>query len=391
MIFYIVCIMSFVWQTGTVSQPREYLSTDLDILIPRIIISGVLALGFVYLVLIGATFSRYSDPMEQAWQERIRGWLAEKTLIAAGYYDAPADQRATVHQRYPYDAKGAKPNGLASHTYPENLKTEQAMVPDVTLVKSVEPEASFAPREVGDVKPRSTPKTTANAPTALPPGFRPQKMNAFDEKVEKGGDNTPGVNPFISFAQAPGAILGSVGLPSMISPSAPLPSNSIKCQDNETAPQLPHTRADFVEPPICVVVADSERHEESPSANKDEHFGARVVKVVAVPLKAATTADGKSPVLEEMQELHRFDVRAGDGQDSEGGVLSDGDVEPTASTSQVPHPIPVPRELLERGLASPSWGRFCEVRTFQSHHFPIRLKKRPTDLQRRKSFRHGRM
>ncbi|KAF6743449.1 hypothetical protein DFP72DRAFT_827759, partial [Ephemerocybe angulata] len=62
MILYLVCVMSFVWQTGTVSDraPASLLASDVEVLVPRIVISAVLGLGFVYLVLIALTFRRYS-------------------------------------------------------------------------------------------------------------------------------------------------------------------------------------------------------------------------------------------------------------------------------------------------------------------------------------------
>ncbi|KAJ2932784.1 hypothetical protein H1R20_g4311, partial [Candolleomyces eurysporus] len=82
MIFFIICVMAFVWQTGTGTDAEAPTQTASQILAPRIVISAVLGLGFLYLIFIGNTFRKYSDPMEQAWQERIRGWLNEKATAA---------------------------------------------------------------------------------------------------------------------------------------------------------------------------------------------------------------------------------------------------------------------------------------------------------------------
>ncbi|KAF8886621.1 hypothetical protein CPB84DRAFT_1652717, partial [Gymnopilus junonius] len=68
MIMYIVTIMSFVWRTTPISQPNAVDESSLQILIPRIIISLVVALGIIYFLLIAATLRRYGEMMDRAWQ-----------------------------------------------------------------------------------------------------------------------------------------------------------------------------------------------------------------------------------------------------------------------------------------------------------------------------------
>ena len=78
-ISYVVCIMAFVWRSGT--------STDTDPdaslmkhagLGPRIVVSATLALGIIYFILILNTFRRYGDIMDKAWRARIADLARDK-------------------------------------------------------------------------------------------------------------------------------------------------------------------------------------------------------------------------------------------------------------------------------------------------------------------------
>ncbi|KAF8148053.1 hypothetical protein B0H34DRAFT_803176 [Crassisporium funariophilum] len=81
MVLYIVCIMSFVWRTGTVDDDSRGPITRQDARIPRIVISVVLSLGVLYFVLIASTLRRYGDAMDRAWRTRIIGWMHEKVDV----------------------------------------------------------------------------------------------------------------------------------------------------------------------------------------------------------------------------------------------------------------------------------------------------------------------
>ncbi|KAF8886610.1 hypothetical protein CPB84DRAFT_1539816 [Gymnopilus junonius] len=87
MILYIVTIMSFVWRTTPFSQPSVVEETSAQILIPRIIISLVVALGLVYFFLIAATLRKYGDMMDRAWQRRIWGWMRDGVGAGGANYD----------------------------------------------------------------------------------------------------------------------------------------------------------------------------------------------------------------------------------------------------------------------------------------------------------------
>ncbi|KIM38640.1 hypothetical protein M413DRAFT_29891 [Hebeloma cylindrosporum] len=75
MMLYIVCIMSFVWRTGTTADADRGPMTPNDAFSFRVVVSAVLSLGFLYFVLIGSTLRKYGAIMDQAWHMRIIGWI----------------------------------------------------------------------------------------------------------------------------------------------------------------------------------------------------------------------------------------------------------------------------------------------------------------------------
>ena len=79
MIQYIVCIMSFVWRTGTTADMDRGTMSPSEARVPRVIVSVVLSLGLIYFGLIASTLRRYGDMMDQAWQRRIMGWMSDNT------------------------------------------------------------------------------------------------------------------------------------------------------------------------------------------------------------------------------------------------------------------------------------------------------------------------
>lgn len=70
-IFYVACIMSFVWRTGTSSDPVLNL-TPRTALAPRLMITTILTLGIVYFLLIVGTFWQYED--DKARKQRLLYW-----------------------------------------------------------------------------------------------------------------------------------------------------------------------------------------------------------------------------------------------------------------------------------------------------------------------------
>ena len=81
---YIVCIMSFVWRTGTTDDANRGPMTPKDALALRIIVTAVLSLGLIYFTLIASTLRRYGEMMDRAWQRRIVGWIND-TVTPAPY------------------------------------------------------------------------------------------------------------------------------------------------------------------------------------------------------------------------------------------------------------------------------------------------------------------
>ena len=74
MILYIVCIMSFVWRTGTTDDANRGPMTPEGTLTFRILVSILLSLGVIYFVLIVSTLRKYGEMMDQVWNRRLIGW-----------------------------------------------------------------------------------------------------------------------------------------------------------------------------------------------------------------------------------------------------------------------------------------------------------------------------
>ncbi|KAJ3508099.1 hypothetical protein NLJ89_g5943 [Agrocybe chaxingu] len=93
MIMYIVCIMSFVWRTGTIDDAERAPPTYREVLAPRIVITVILFFGVTYFVLITTTLRRYGESMDRAWQRRIMQWLGDSVPQAQSVhaYSAPSD------------------------------------------------------------------------------------------------------------------------------------------------------------------------------------------------------------------------------------------------------------------------------------------------------------
>ncbi|KAG8998103.1 hypothetical protein FRB90_012364 [Tulasnella sp. 427] len=76
-IFFFISVMSFVWTTGTDATPSPV--PERLAFIPRIIVTGIFALGMVYFVFVIRTFKSYSDP----WPSQVVD-MAEAVLTPRG-------------------------------------------------------------------------------------------------------------------------------------------------------------------------------------------------------------------------------------------------------------------------------------------------------------------
>ncbi|KAF9456674.1 hypothetical protein BDZ94DRAFT_1275128 [Collybia nuda] len=85
-IFYVACIMSFVWRTGTTSDPIIALTSGMA-LAPRLVITGILSLGITYFLLIVNTFWKYED--DKARKQRLLHWAE----TASTTYRPPSSYR----------------------------------------------------------------------------------------------------------------------------------------------------------------------------------------------------------------------------------------------------------------------------------------------------------
>ncbi|KAJ7605342.1 hypothetical protein FB45DRAFT_1144654 [Roridomyces roridus] len=77
MILFFVCIMSFVWLTGSTNSPTDVVLSPRAALGVRVALTAVFSLGLVYFVLIVETFHRYGDPLDREWMRRVNEWSRE--------------------------------------------------------------------------------------------------------------------------------------------------------------------------------------------------------------------------------------------------------------------------------------------------------------------------
>ncbi|KAF9044282.1 hypothetical protein BJ165DRAFT_189732 [Panaeolus papilionaceus] len=124
MLSYIICIMAFVWRTGTQGDSGGGVMSASDALAPRIVVSCILCLGLIYFILIASTLRRYGDLMDQAWQRRIQNWIYDQTagplgqgygyqppprpLFSAGYTSRFAENVNSSHSARPKSHKRRK-------------------------------------------------------------------------------------------------------------------------------------------------------------------------------------------------------------------------------------------------------------------------------------------
>ncbi|KAJ7290423.1 hypothetical protein C8J57DRAFT_1045492 [Mycena rebaudengoi] len=83
-IFFVTCIMVFVWQTG---EPTDTDSTAAGLsprsaLALRIAVTGLLTIAMVYLFLIIRTFRHYGDYMDRKWNDKVLTWARDYARLA---------------------------------------------------------------------------------------------------------------------------------------------------------------------------------------------------------------------------------------------------------------------------------------------------------------------
>ncbi|KAF5313561.1 hypothetical protein D9611_010191 [Ephemerocybe angulata] len=358
MILYLVCVMSFVWQTGTVSDrvPASLLAGDLEVLVPRIIISAVLGLGFVYLVLIALTFRRYSDPMEVAWQERIRGWIAEKAAESSGCSPPCTNdvvdhkgQKPIVSMAKQDLAKGTTPPpamasyGAASYADTKAATTKRG-APELDAQKSVE-----------KPKPKTVEPTVAKG------------IQSHKKRLQR-PDGDPGPPPITIQPPPPsnppfhGARLSSKPAPllkgAQLSAQESISVRSLSPPEEAAAPPPPHLPPSLWNP-FTSLVQLPEHDLLEVTNNVEKHPG---IKAATQPSKDEDH-DESSPGLsmtilakvpddevgsEAMEEVIRFD-----------GMSIRPPHDPEDPLSGISH-VPIPSRLLEGGMSNESWDSFCK-------------------------------
>lgn len=76
---YIVCIMAFVWRSGTSGLESSLNLSSRAELVIRIIISVILAIGVLYFILVMNTLRRYGDSMDKQFKKELDRLARERT------------------------------------------------------------------------------------------------------------------------------------------------------------------------------------------------------------------------------------------------------------------------------------------------------------------------
>ena len=95
-ILYIMCIMSFIWRTGSPDATPPNPLPPMGLLVIRMIITSVLGLGIIYGCLVVLTFRRYGEVMDRAWKQRIDSWLEEKATASKLFTSPTLDYQTLV-------------------------------------------------------------------------------------------------------------------------------------------------------------------------------------------------------------------------------------------------------------------------------------------------------
>ncbi|TFK37836.1 hypothetical protein BDQ12DRAFT_631934 [Crucibulum laeve] len=79
-ILYIICVMSFVWRTGTTTDANRATFTPEQALGPRIAITALLGLGSFYFIFILTTLRYYGDQLDENWKVRVHRWREQEFI-----------------------------------------------------------------------------------------------------------------------------------------------------------------------------------------------------------------------------------------------------------------------------------------------------------------------
>ncbi|KAF5334022.1 hypothetical protein D9611_014884 [Ephemerocybe angulata] len=176
-----LCIMAFVWRTGTdvTSSDPATLSHNavLAHMILRTVVSGILALGCIYGVLIGATFQRYGQRMDRAWRARIDGWIAEKAKAALEDYQNSTWITAVYELPAPFVPRATSPN--------EAVASEKSQHMDVPPQSSEKSSNTLPERPTGSPFPPGT--IPPYQPYRPPPAKEEGDKDASDSESGDGG------------------------------------------------------------------------------------------------------------------------------------------------------------------------------------------------------------
>ncbi|KAF9044114.1 hypothetical protein BJ165DRAFT_1389965 [Panaeolus papilionaceus] len=75
--WFTICTMSLLWRTGAAEDKYRQPSTGRPILVPRVLVAVLLALGLIHLVFARITMKWYGLSMDRRWNHRIGHWVID--------------------------------------------------------------------------------------------------------------------------------------------------------------------------------------------------------------------------------------------------------------------------------------------------------------------------
>ncbi|KAH0582200.1 hypothetical protein H2248_011848 [Termitomyces sp. 'cryptogamus'] len=175
-ILYLICVMIFVWRTGTTEDVVTQIK-PLTALGPRIAVTCTLGLGLIYLCLVICEFRRYGHVMDEKWKSTLYEW--KKNQQKENHQDNPPTPQPIVNPERLYPQSAEQPDELIPpmHTTDEKgeLPTQKIFESDASMNRhSMRPDSHGLARQPDDWR------SDYEAPKTFIPRLRRRRSNVED-------------------------------------------------------------------------------------------------------------------------------------------------------------------------------------------------------------------
>ncbi|KAJ7738783.1 hypothetical protein B0H16DRAFT_1891250 [Mycena metata] len=85
-LLFVTCIMAFTWRTGAIGEPVQTALSHNIAQGLRIGVSALLAVAFIYFLLVVNTFRKYGDGMDRRWNEKVIEWTQKGRYAQIGMH-----------------------------------------------------------------------------------------------------------------------------------------------------------------------------------------------------------------------------------------------------------------------------------------------------------------